>query len=84
MVTFTKHYFCGCIELTCIGRALTYEEVVELQKLLASDGAAGDLLGTAVAMDRHILVIGAYLHGGKGASIALFLLVHNHWSFSTV
>ena len=63
---------------------LTYEEVVEVQKLLASNGAAGDLFGTAVAMDGHILVIGSYLHGGKGASIALSLLAHNYWSFSTV
>ena len=63
---------------------MTYAEVVELQKLLASDGAASDSFGTAVAMDGHILVVGSTQHGGKGTYNTLFLLAHNYWSLSTV
>ena len=42
--------------------------VVTLAKLLASDGAAGDAFGSAVAIHRNILVVGAPAAGGTGAA----------------
>ena len=41
-------------------------EYSELKKLVASDGVGGAVYGNAAAIDGNILVIGAYLHGGKG------------------
>ena len=45
---------------------LTTAELTELQKVVASDGAAEDLLGTHLAMDGSILAAGARQSGGKG------------------
>ena len=45
---------------------LTTGELTELQKVVASDGAAEDLFGTHVAMDGNILAAGARHSGGKG------------------
>jgi hypothetical protein len=42
--------------------------VVTLSKLLASDGAAGDAFGSAVAIHRNILVVGAPAAGGTGVA----------------
>ena len=45
---------------------MIYEDVVEIQKLVAPDGAAGSLFGSSTAIDGGILVVGAHHHNAKG------------------
>ena len=54
---------------------LTYAEVVEMQKLVASEAAAGSWFGSAVATDGGIMVIGAYLHGEQGTCNVTFCIL---------
>ena len=54
------------------GRKLPSTDETSLVKLVASDGTNLDYFGSAVAMDEHILVIGAV--GDNEGTLALYLL----------
>lgn len=45
-------------------RHLTADDIAEVAKLTASDGAAGDEFGVSVAVDNDIAVVGAQGQGG--------------------
>ena len=46
-----------------------------MQKLVASEAAAGSWFGSAVATDGGIMVIGAYLHGEQGTCNVTFCIL---------
>ncbi len=55
-------------------------------KLLAPDGAYGDLFGTSVALDGTVAVIGAIGHEGQGPDAGaayVFRLVGSRWTLET-
>ena len=58
-----------------------YEYLLQVAKLTASDGVAGDLFGHSVAVDGDTAVVGAYQHGsGKGAAYVLAKDSSGAWS----
>lgn len=52
----------------------------EVQKLVAGDGAAGDVFGIAVALDGDTLVVGAYSAEGYRGAAYVYTLAGGTWS----